>query len=702
MKIYRIRAWFGRLVCIGLFVAFLLAPDFSSPQTLGFRHYSIDDGLPASTVYHVCQDHLGFIWIATGNGVARFDGNHFQTFSKHDGLSDNTVLRIFEDSKHQLWFLTYNGDPCIWNGRKFLNADNDPLLKKIQNVGTTVSFLEDNRHHIWLSGRNFMYEINPEKNSVKNYYLKKGYFCYPFQASSGEIWLARSDSFSVLKNGKFISRKMKYQPIDVRMIFPLSNSSFYFSSIEGIVKMTDTSQRLIYAHADTSRYYNHSFSLAFQDGAGNCWDMINGDKNIFYKNSFSDSDQFLNGVNFSSATIDRDGNLWLPSLNDGLYMLPAGVENVVQMNQSSGLFSDKITSVAVNGNDIWLGFIGGTVNVCRQKKIETIDLKNVIGSRYGIDQFIFEGTDVLCTNTGLIAWFSKKDPQHIGRRLYRTGYSAIHQPTFVKFIRGENGNLYGLTSYYIYQVERRNGTYELMPLDTTFLEAKAFFADETGKFIIASRNGIETLFNGHKDSFPFPDSLQGTVVSDIDRLDDSSLIFSTVTEGLFIVRNFKVMQVINASNGLSSNTCLKTFARGDLVWILTQSGIDCFHYHQNQFILLKHYSKDDGLLSNQVQDFTISGGSLYAATLNGLSIIPVDLEEKKEPAPVIYLTGFIQNKINYLPQIDSSSKILKSHFEYSQHDFNVKFTAPYFKKPHSVKYEYRLNRKRTVEACRKQ
>lgn len=41
---------------------------------LVFQHINTNNGLKHNSVTDLAQDHLGFIWIATENGLHRFDG----------------------------------------------------------------------------------------------------------------------------------------------------------------------------------------------------------------------------------------------------------------------------------------------------------------------------------------------------------------------------------------------------------------------------------------------------------------------------------------------------------------------------------------------------------------------------------------------------------------------------------------------------
>ncbi len=77
------------------------------PPTPRFRHYGVSEGLPSSRVYATVQDKDGFLWIATGDGLARFDGQHFRIY-RHDSrdpgsLPANDISAILIDSQNRLW-----------------------------------------------------------------------------------------------------------------------------------------------------------------------------------------------------------------------------------------------------------------------------------------------------------------------------------------------------------------------------------------------------------------------------------------------------------------------------------------------------------------------------------------------------------------------------------------------------------------------
>lgn len=89
-----------------LFIALYSAAAIAQVEP-EFRSYAIQNGLPSNATAKVIQDRQGYLWVATRDGLAEFDGVEFRTF-RHDpehtdSLPCNDVQTIFEDNKHQLW-----------------------------------------------------------------------------------------------------------------------------------------------------------------------------------------------------------------------------------------------------------------------------------------------------------------------------------------------------------------------------------------------------------------------------------------------------------------------------------------------------------------------------------------------------------------------------------------------------------------------
>ncbi|MGH8192105.1 MAG: ATP-binding protein [Rhodanobacteraceae bacterium] len=82
-------------------------PDAGLPPTPVFRAYGVADGLPSASVYSVTQDHAGYLWIGTHDGLVRFDSREFRAF-RHDpkqpaSLPANDVSALRVDRDGRLW-----------------------------------------------------------------------------------------------------------------------------------------------------------------------------------------------------------------------------------------------------------------------------------------------------------------------------------------------------------------------------------------------------------------------------------------------------------------------------------------------------------------------------------------------------------------------------------------------------------------------
>ncbi|MEK7953587.1 sensor histidine kinase [Luteolibacter soli] len=100
-------------VCLALAVA-AVAPLRGASYLS--RAWQTGEGMPSNVVNGVARDDNGFLWIATGNGVARFDGLRFELFSLPDGLPDTQIHSLHIDRRGRVWVGTRKGAAYRENG----------------------------------------------------------------------------------------------------------------------------------------------------------------------------------------------------------------------------------------------------------------------------------------------------------------------------------------------------------------------------------------------------------------------------------------------------------------------------------------------------------------------------------------------------------------------------------------------------------
>ena len=93
---------------------FVLASVSASAQQIQAKlsHYSTDDGLSSNAIARIVQDDWGYVWLATWNGLSRFDGYNFYNYRtgtlSHIPNLHNRILQIVVDNQQNIWMRMYD------------------------------------------------------------------------------------------------------------------------------------------------------------------------------------------------------------------------------------------------------------------------------------------------------------------------------------------------------------------------------------------------------------------------------------------------------------------------------------------------------------------------------------------------------------------------------------------------------------------
>ncbi len=84
--------------------------------------WTVEDGLPVSGVTAVHRDPGGYLWLATFDGLVRFDGRRFVVFDSAEALDSRRLVDLLRSSDGSLWVLGEQQRLARFDGRTFLPA----------------------------------------------------------------------------------------------------------------------------------------------------------------------------------------------------------------------------------------------------------------------------------------------------------------------------------------------------------------------------------------------------------------------------------------------------------------------------------------------------------------------------------------------------------------------------------------------------
>jgi len=105
-----------------LFIVFQLSQQ-SFGQEKPFTLFTEDDGLPDNDVRDMIKDNSGYLWIATSNGLSKYDGQKFTNFQTQQGLPGKWVWSVEKDDQNRIYAGCFRGGLAI--------IENDKIVKTL-------------------------------------------------------------------------------------------------------------------------------------------------------------------------------------------------------------------------------------------------------------------------------------------------------------------------------------------------------------------------------------------------------------------------------------------------------------------------------------------------------------------------------------------------------------------------------------------
>ena len=140
-------------------------------------------------VYDIIEDSKGFIWVATfGNGVYKYDPvsekiQHYKyNANNSSSLSSNLVTGITESSRGDIWFATDHGGICRYN----YQSDSFTSFSIVDGLPDDVAHkvVEDKNHVLWFGTNKGLVRFNPNNKEIKVFSKDNGLPFNEFYAKS--------------------------------------------------------------------------------------------------------------------------------------------------------------------------------------------------------------------------------------------------------------------------------------------------------------------------------------------------------------------------------------------------------------------------------------------------------------------------------------------------------------------------------------
>jgi ligand-binding sensor domain-containing protein/signal transduction histidine kinase len=355
-----------------------------------------EDGLPQTSVMKVLQTSDGYLWVATQNGVGRFDGARFTAFDRTNtpNLHDSWISDLVEDRAGTLWIATSHGGLTSFRNGNFSHFG---------GVGerSARTLAADADGSIWVGGTGGVVHI---KNGrvVKRYSTADGLSGDAITRirvdRRGAIWIASAGGLDRLSKGTI-------QSYSIKDGLPNSNVlDVFLGSDDSVWVKTLGSDLVQWAGGRFRRWKMDGVTASavhdmLQDHHGNLWIASTTQGLLRIRGRHVSRYTLQNGLSNDEALClyqDRDGNLWAGTNEGGLDRFRDG--NLTIFATEEGLAADRTHSVIEDGvGNIWVTTSSGLSRLNGQgtRTFTTADglpTKNVLSLQIGHQNDLLIGT----------------------------------------------------------------------------------------------------------------------------------------------------------------------------------------------------------------------------------------------------------------------------------------------------------------------
>lgn len=675
------RKFFYLILLLGVVIC--LAIPLFAQEAISFKQYSLEQGLSQSSVRSIVSDRQGFIWLATDEGLNRFDGHTFKYYKNSPtdphSLSHNSTICVYLDSRGTLWTGTTLGlnrfDAQTEQFTRYLVDDQHPHTIS-NDIITSIG--EDQAHNLWVGTFNGLNRLEPQSDQFVSYHynpnnpqsLSSDHITAIYQDRKGRLWIGTNEGLN-LQQGADSFIRMVNNPSDphslsdneITSIYQDSSGILWVGTRNGLNRWDEAqNQFTVYEHEpdQTNSLLDNRIISICEDRLGQLWlgthrglSRFNAAKTSF--TSFTTA-EIPPDTHISSIIQDASGTIWLGTFFQGFFRYDPLSQSFTTYrhsasNPNSLIFNSVWTIYEDRQGLIWLGTGRGlnTYDPVQQQFTNRTSLVSAFPGDIPACWVIYQdssGSIWVATSSGVYVYnesdnsvvqykHQPNDPTSIASSLV----GAIYQDRLGNIWLGTDGGLSRFDS-----VKKTFTNYVHNPQDPHSLsnnKIRSILEDNAGYLWISTTNGLNR-FDPKQEVFQVYNrdnsGLSSNAISALYQDSQGILWIGTSTGGLnrFDPKTER-FQVYTDREGLPENLIYTILPDNQgYLWLSTNKGLARFDPRQGT---CKNYDTAYGLQSNEFNSHSACktrGGLLFFGGVNGFSIFdPQNIKDNTYVPPIV-------------------------------------------------------------------
>jgi ligand-binding sensor domain-containing protein/signal transduction histidine kinase len=711
------------------------------PEQYTYTHFKLTDGLASNIVSNLVQDRDGFIWLATNNGLQRFDGNKFTTFksnsSQPSSLPSDEVTQVYCDHNKTLWVLTADNRVGTFDTHTFHYREVPLRQWSKEKVSIEKTFIETTDGKLLLHFRktNKLFQLASSGDafvpSTTIPFPHNWNINFIFQDWRSQKFFMASDSGFVVYNPKtgntgYQTTNPEKEPLIaafggerfVNYLFIDAAQRFFFeqwtkSRTYPLLKMFDpkTGTRVEY---NLQREYGlgyHQIRAMLETKNGKRWvyglpflaEYTEAASPLQFLKKDYNKERDLKFNQVYSIYEDRQQNMWLCT-DHGVYLFNPDAQlfhnYTLTTPKRFAVEGHAQTALQLPNGEIWIGYRDlGLYRYDAQMHPLALpaslaplqNMKSVwdihLHSKTGTIWIGMQGGNLIVYDT-----FARK-----ARLLVP---SPFEQRAITQITEDRNGNLwFGTQGGNIIKWDQKVGATKIEEgfslvkktgiIEKLFIDNKGFlWAAAYGEGLLKIDPRGNRVINQLTESSPAGYRLWNNNPKDIVQYNDSLLIVASGALNIVNV-NTNLVRPFSNTNGLPTNTVQSVVMdAAERLWLGTMNGLCMADMKKHSFVA---YDQRDGLLN---ENFNVAGAFalhdrrlLFTSYESFLLFDPMNTR-KKDTFIKPFVTDF--RLMNQPLLVDSLLKLKQIDLSYNKTNVVIEFSALNFTQLNKLDYYYQL------------